>query len=252
MKCISLFLILLYTAGFSSTKLCNEDPDFFKYLSGKIGTENSTKPKTIFLQCDTVIVAKGATASLHPNTLLSWADPKPTNTIIIEGVFDAYGTKTERIKIGGHFDPIMLNTVASKEAWAGFVVKPGGSLFLENVSVHGSKTPVQLNQGALSVSKSFFYGAKQFDLGKNEKNQPYIHSIQGSEYIDAFSLEAFLEKQTKLTTVAPTYEIQEPSIFSNKWTYIIPLTLISTGALGYWAYTNEPDPKKKVEGGLTF
>lgn len=247
-----LFLFSAWVLSYSSTPKCLKDPDFYRFLSGKLGTPHTKAPVPIYFQCDTMEVAKGSVASVYPNTLLSWSDPKSTNTILVEGVLELYGTSTEKIQVSGHFDSTFYISVASKEGWAGFVVLPGGSLLLENTSIHGAKRPIHLRNGNLSIQRSIFYGATHFNLGTNDQGIPLIHSLKGKEYISNFNLEKFLEMQKSNSMMVSSPSPQLPKLFKNKWTYILPLGLIGTGVAGYWIYTSQPEKQQTVEGKVGF
>ncbi len=66
-------VLLLTIAVLASSKKCQEDPDFYQYLSGTIGSGDENKPFVYLMPCDTMFINKGVSVIVNKNTYLAFA-----------------------------------------------------------------------------------------------------------------------------------------------------------------------------------
>ncbi len=245
------FCLMLASFSWASTSNCLSDPDFFQFLNGKIGTGNPTKPEFYLMECDTMIINKGITVQLAPNTYLAFADPQPHNVLIVKGTLIIEGDNNKKSYISNSLDTVLFSPSHLKENWGGILVEKEGQLTLNNAMVYGAPVPIHGFSRDIQISNSYFYNANNII---NFLGEPL--DLNSNKYLAEFNLAAYLDNQALKETPAPksipesTQEKtakkkqQEKSFWKSPWPYIGLIGATSAAAV-YLVLDLSEDPSEK-------
>ncbi len=252
-----IILILSLSFAFTSTKECQEDPDFYMALAGVLGKGNRDKPSVIFLPCDTAIIQAGAVLTISRNTYISFQHPSPNNLIIVKGTLLINGEPDNRVKISSSTDTTFFDKQSMSNPWKGLQIEETGSVIIKETEVFGAETPIQSNSEKVHIINSFFFGGKKILLPGNGE-----HIVPNNHFIDDLDFEypGTDEKQMvkKSQSQDDDFFFPEPeksSFFKSPWFYgTIGVIAVAGGSyLAFNLFTHDSEPEKhviEVEPGL--
>jgi hypothetical protein len=242
MKILILILFLSFSAG-AGTKECREDPDFYKYLTGTIGSGDEKKPFTYLMPCDTMYINKGVTVIINKNTYLAFADPKTDNVLIVQGTLIVKGTQQYNVRISSSLDTVLLSPTGLKSPWWGISVENRGSLVFDNVMMYGAYIPVKINSKEVRIENSIFFGGNQIYVEGMDN-----YKIRKDGYVKSFSMEDYLMKFVGTSTETDQAQPEKKpkkkkSFWSSPWPYIGGGAVLIGGGVIAAGLLYEPEDK---------
>lgn len=155
----SAFLAAGLVAPHSDAASCKDNRDFYQSLPTVIGREDQQGKFPYVLNCDTVFVRKGVTATVHPGTLIHFSKPTLNSVIKVEGTLILKGTKNSYVSLSGNLDTTKGRQEPGDKNWGGIEVGEDGRLEIEYAGFHGAPTPITAFSKKVKIVNSWFKGS---------------------------------------------------------------------------------------------